>query len=104
MTMIEFILSNINAIGSLVVLFGLLLWALWTRQWDLLRITAYSLMLQAERLMATKQGKAKMDVVFVEIWQRLPVWLKRFVTEQTLRDKLQGWYNIAKNSLGDETI
>jgi len=31
-------------------------------------------------------------------------WLKRFVTEKTLREKLQDWYNIAKNSLdGDNT-
>jgi hypothetical protein len=40
-----------------------------------------------------------MDAVYATVWQQVPKQLKRFVTEKTLREKLQDWYNLAKNSL-----
>lgn len=59
-------------------------------------------MLDAERLMSTTEGKAKMDAVYAAVWAQVLKWLKRFVTEKSLREKLQDWYNIAKNSLGGD--
>jgi len=98
----DFLLNNIDTIGTLIVSLVLVLWAVWTRQWAVLQAAAYKLMLSAERLMKTKQGKAKMEMVYATVWQQVPKWLKKFVTEKTLREKLQEWYNIAKNSLGKE--
>lgn len=96
----EFILNNIDTIGALMISLMLVIWAIVTRQWSVLQVAAYRLMLSAERLMGTKQGKAKMEMVYAALWQQVPKWLKKFVTEKTLREKLQEWYNIAKNSLG----
>ena len=101
--MIDFIISNTYLIGGALITLMLFFYAIFTRQWGLLQVTAYKLMLDAERLMSTKQGKAKMEIVYAELWRQVPGWLKRFVTEETLREKLQDWYNIAKNSLGKTT-
>lgn len=98
----DFIVNNIETIGTLIVAFFVVVWAIWTRQWGVLQAAAYKLMLSAERLMATKEGKEKMEVVYAAVWVRVPKWLKKFVTEKTLREKLQDWYNIAKNSLGGD--
>lgn len=101
--MTDFILSNFEAVSGAILAVGLIIYALITRQWSVLQVAAYRLMLDAERLMSTAEGKAKMDAVYAAVWQRVPKWLKRFVTEKTLREKLQDWYNIAKNSLGGDT-
>ncbi len=104
--MSDFILGNFEAVAGAILALILIFYALVTRQWSILQVAAYRFMLDAERLMATKQGKAKMEAVYAAVWQQIPKWLKRFVTEKTLREKLQDWYNIAKNSLGgdqDET-
>lgn len=97
--MTDFILNNFEAVAGAILALVLLIYAVATRQWGLLQISAYRLMLSAERLMATEPGKTKMEEVFAAAWEQVPRWLKRFVTEKTLREKLQDWYNIAKNSL-----
>ncbi len=98
----DFILNNIDTIGSLLVAIVMVIWALVTKKWSVLQAAAYKLMLSSERLMATAEGKEKMEAVFAAVWQQLPKWLKKFVTEKTLREKLQDWYDIAKNSLGGD--
>lgn len=95
----EFIIGNLDAILGLTLALVLIIYALFTRSWSMLQLGAYRLMLSAERLMATAEGKQKMEVVFRVIWNRVPKWLKRFVTEKTVKDKLQTWYDIAKNDL-----
>lgn len=100
----EFIIGNLDAIIGLAVALALIIYALFTRSWSMLQLGAYKLMLSAERLMATAEGKQKMEVVFKVIWNRVPKWLKRFVTEKTVKDKLQTWYDIAKNDLLFEPI
>ncbi|MDD2218394.1 MAG: hypothetical protein PHX63_08215, partial [Eubacteriales bacterium] len=77
----------------------LIIYAAVTRQWGILRLAAYKFMLDAERVMASKEGATKMDEVYAAIWQKVPTWLKRFVTEKTMREKLQEWYIVARNSL-----
>lgn len=104
--MTDFILSNFEAVAGVILAAILIVYALVTRQWWILQAAAYRFMLDAERIMRTKEGKVKMDAVYAAIWEQVPKWLKRFITEKTLREKLQDWYNIAKNSLGgdqDET-
>lgn len=99
--MTEFILKNFEVIAGAILALVLLIYAVATRQWGLLQISAYRLMLSAERLMATAPGKAKMEMVFAAAWQQIPRGLKFFITEKTLREKLQEWYNLAKDFLDD---
>lgn len=100
--MTDFILGNFETVAGVILSAILIAYALVTRQWWILRAVAYRFMLDAERIMKTKAGKAKMDAVYAAIWEQVPKWLKRFVTEKTLREKLQDWYNLAKNSLVED--
>jgi len=102
--MIDFILSNFQAVAGLILAIILVGYAIFTRQWNLVQLAAYKFMLSAERLMATEQGKVKMKFVFNAMWEQLPRWLKTFVTEETLKDKLQEWYELAKDYMADGTI
>jgi len=101
--MTEFIMNNLGDIITMIVSVIVAIWAISKGKWELLKAVAFKFMFSAERLMATKEGKAKMDAVYAAVWARIPKWLKRFVSEKTLREKLQDWYNIAKNSLGGDT-
>lgn len=100
--MTDFVMNNMDTIGSLLIALIMVIWAIVTKQWTILKVAAYKLMLSAEMLMKTEEGAAKMEVVYAAVWEQLPKWLKKFVTEKTLREKLQEWYNIAKNSLGGD--
>lgn len=93
--MTDFLIQNIETLGAAFAALVLIIYAVITKQWAVLQAAAYSFMLQAERLMATKEGKDKMEEVFAATWAKLPKNLKLFVTEKTLRDKLQEWYNLA---------
>lgn len=93
----DFIMSNIEAIASLLAAIVLLIYAIYTKQWAAVRAAAYSFMLSAERLMKSRQGSARMEAVFRATWEWVPAWIKTFVSEKTLREKLQEWYDIAKN-------
>lgn len=99
----DFILNNIEAVEMILVAIILAVWAIFTRQWGILQIAAYRLMLSAERLMATDKGKTKMEAVYAAVWVQVPDWLKKFITEKTLREKLQEWYNLARDSLSDNS-
>lgn len=102
--MMDFILNNFQAVAGCILALILIVYAIFTRQWRLLQMAAYQLMLSAERLMATKPGKAKMKVVYAEIWLLLPGWFKLFVNEITLKQKLQEWYDLAKDYTDDGTV
>lgn len=97
--MIDFIAANIEPIGAGLVALILLAYAIVTRQWLLLRTASLSLMLSAEKLMKTAEGKEKMDQVFAELWSWAPGWVKKFYDKNKLRLKLQEWYDIAKDML-----
>jgi TRAP-type uncharacterized transport system fused permease subunit len=97
--MIDFLLANIAPIGSGLVALILIIYALVTRQWMILRSAALSLMLSAEKLMATEEGKAKMELVLAAVWDQAPRWVKKFYDKNKLRLKLQEWYDIAKDML-----
>lgn len=95
----EFILGNIETLSAALAAILLLFYALYTKQWGMVRSAALSLMLAAERLLTTVEGKKKMDWVYASMWQKIPKWVKSFVTEKTLREKLQEWYDLAKDEL-----
>lgn len=100
--MTEYIMNNLSDIITMLISVIVAIWAVSKGKWELLKVVAFKFMFSAERLMATKEGTARMDAVYAAVWNRIPKWLKRFVSEKTLREKLQDWYNIAKNSLGDD--
>ena len=69
-----------------------------------LREFAYALMLQAERLYKDNQGKEKFEVVFREVYDLIPVWLQKLIPPESIREKLQEWYDLAKDYLDDGYI
>lgn len=97
--MIDFILTNIEAVGSLIVALVLLIYAIFTKQWGTVRTAALSLMLSAEKLMTTAEGSEKMEQVLAEVWFRVPGWMKKVITYDKLEIKLQEWYEAAKTAL-----
>ena len=97
--MIDFIMLNFEAVAGVILAICIIVYALITRQWSILQVAALRLMLNMERIMATSEGQAKMEMVYATMWKKLPGWMKRFVSEKTMRQKLQDWYNLAKNSL-----
>jgi hypothetical protein len=97
--MIDFLLANIESVGTALVAVILLAYAIITRQWGLLRSAALSLMLSAERLLATEQGQLKMEWVFREVQQNIPIWLRPYLTEDKLREILQELYDNAKHMI-----
>lgn len=98
----EFIMSNFEALAIALAAVILGVYAIMTRQWFFLHRAALSLMLSAEKLMATESGKRKMEEVYKAVWQRIPKWMKRFLSENTLRIELQRWYDLAKGMLSNE--
>lgn len=97
--MSEFIINNMETLLAALAAILLLFYALYTKQWGILRSSGLSLMLAAERLLTTVEGKKKMEWVYATMWQKLPKWVKKYVTEKTLKEKLQEWYDLAKDEL-----
>lgn len=97
--MIDFLLSNMETVGTLIAALFILVYAIITKQWAAVRTAALSLMLSAERLLTTVEGRAKMDFVLTALWDQIPRWVKKFYDKDKLRAKLQEWYNIAKDML-----
>lgn len=100
--MMDFFMNNAELTGTLIVSIILMIWAATSGKWIVFKFAAYKFMFSAERLAETKEGKERMETVYAAIWQRLPRLMKRFITEKTLREKLQEWYNFAKDSLGED--
>ena len=99
----EFILANFQLLGGGLVLIAVIIYAVFARQWNILKIAAYQLMVVAQKLMATSAGSARMEDVFQKVWKLVPPWLKKFTTEAMIREKLQAWYDIIENLLKAET-
>jgi hypothetical protein len=95
----NFILENINSIGGAIIALILCGYAVYTRQWWLLKAAAYKFMADAERTMQTEEGKDRMEAVFSAIWKETPEWIKKVTTKEKLQNKLQEWYDLMKGSL-----
>lgn len=99
-----FIMENWLALLIGALLLGYAIYLAITRQWTRLRELAYALMLQAERLMANRDGKKKFEVVFNRFYDLIPAWFRLFVPPDELRRKLQEWYDLAKDYLDNGKI
>jgi hypothetical protein len=50
------------------------------------------------------KGKERMEGVLKQIYTLIPPWMKFFIPESTMREKLQKWFNLAKDYLDDGKI
>ena len=98
----DFIFANFELVFGIVFLLAVLIFGGITIQWSLVRISAYQLMLSAEKLFATEEGKEKFEMVLSKLWEMLPGWLRKAVGIERLRQKLQDWYNLAKDMLHED--
>ena len=96
------LIQNWFVILVLLVFIAYLVYLMVTKQWMKLKQQAYGLMLSAERLYDTTEGKEKFIAVFEKIYYYLiPFWLRVFVTEDVIKEKLQKWYDLMKDCLKD---
>lgn len=98
--MLDFIFNNFAPCASVVLSVLLLFYAIATKQWAIVKIAAYRLMLSAQKLMETKEGKDKMEYVYTVVTKITPNYIMKFISEETLRKKLQEWYDLTKDDLG----
>lgn len=98
---------NIQNFITLIIVLAIVGYALYLtikKKWVELRDFAYALMLSAERLYNDCQGKEKFEVVFREVYNLIPVWLQKLIPPESIREKLQEWYDTAKDYLDDGFI
>ena len=97
--MSNFIITNWITIAIALLVLFYIGYLIYTNQWSKLRADAYALMLRVEGIYADNEGEKKMARVLLIIYSQLPIWLKYFVTFESLREILQEWYNYAKEEL-----
>lgn len=101
----EFLTQNWFVILLAIAFLGYIVYLAVTRQWTKLREMAYALMLSAERLYADNEGKKKFEAVFEKLYYDLiPPWLRLFIPPELIREKLQEWYDFAKDYLTDGKV
>lgn len=98
-------LDNLKFIISILiplVIFGYVGFLIYFKKWDRLRTDAYKLMLKAEMVITgTKRGKERFEYVFNKVYSLIPWWLQFLYPPRELKEKLQEWFNIAKDGLDD---
>jgi len=101
----DFLMGNWFVLLLGVLFLGAIVYLAITKQWAKLRGIAYALMLQAERVFSDGEGKQKFEAVFEQLYNNLiPPWLRVFVTPEEIREKLQEWYDLAKDYLDNGVI
>ena len=98
---------NIQDLITLIIVLLIIGYAFYLtlmKRWVNLREFAYALMLSAERLYAENQGTEKFESVFREVYNLIPVWLQKLIPPESIREKLQEWYDLAKDYLDDGFI
>lgn len=101
----EFLLANWISIVVIVALAGNVLYLVINKKWDILRAEAYKAMLLAETaIIGTQQGQNKFNSVFVQLYSMLPAWLRFFIPANTLKVKLQEWYEQIKDFLDNGKV
>jgi hypothetical protein len=101
----EFLSANWFIILIALAVVGYEIYLIITKQWGKLREQAYAMMLTAERVFGDGEGQAKFEAVFRELYFNLiPPWVRLFVPPESIREKLQEWYNLAKDYLQDGKI
>jgi hypothetical protein len=101
-----FIISNWQTILLIVIIIGVALYLVITKQWDKLRQYAWRLILEAERtIKGNKKGAERFEQVLLRLYNLfIPAWMQVFVTEDILREKLQQWFDDVKDFLDNGKI
>ncbi len=103
--MLEFMKENWTSILAVLILVGWTIYLVITRKWDYLRAKAYEIILYAENyITGTKRGKERFELVIRTLYSLIPGWLRFIITEQTLREKLQEWFDILKDAMDNGKI
>jgi hypothetical protein len=97
-------LDLIILIGIALIGVASLIYLIVTKQWAVLRETAYRLMLRAEKILSEGAGAEKFALVFTEVYSALPPLIRLFVREEDLRKMMQDWYDTAMDWLDDGDI
>ena len=98
----DFIKANWVSIIIVAVTAGYALYLAFTKQWARLRASAYKLILEAEKVIrGTKRGQDRLEYVLDRLYCLMPTWLQFFVSEESLREKLQEWFEHLKDYLDD---
>jgi hypothetical protein len=96
----EFLMENWFVLLLAIAFLAFEIYLIITKQWTRIREQAYALMLQAERIFADNEGKKKFEAVFERLYfDLIPPWLRLFVSQESIREKLQEWYTLAKDYL-----
>ncbi len=94
----EIITTNWVSIIIVTVTAGYALYLVVNRKWKQFRSIAYRMILQAEKsITGTKKGQERFEFVFYKLYNLIPGWLQFFVSEESLREKLQEWYDSIKD-------
>jgi hypothetical protein len=101
----EFFMENWFVVILGIIFLGFIVYLAITKQWEKLRGIAYALMLQAERVFGSGEGKKKFEAVFEKLYFDLvPAWLRLFIPPEGIREKLQEWYDLAKDYLDNGVV
>ncbi|RCX09287.1 hypothetical protein DFR58_1371 [Anaerobacterium chartisolvens] len=100
----DFFVQNWITIVIIAGMAAFIIYLAATRQWGRLREYAYALMLTAERIYVQSDGEKKFEAVFQRVYPSMPLWAKLFISSDAVRQKLQKWYDCAKDYLDDGKI
>ncbi|NJD02040.1 MAG: hypothetical protein FIA99_05470 [Ruminiclostridium sp.] len=101
----EFLSANWFVLLLAVLFLGFDIYLIITKQWTKLRQQAYALMLTAERVFDDSEGARKFEEVFEQLYYNLiPAWARLFVSPESIREKLQEWYTLAKDYLDNGKV
>lgn len=99
----NFIIQNWLYIAIILVAAVYIVYLVATKNWPGLRLLAYKAMLRAEKVYREKGGEAKFNLVLAKIYAKYPL-IDLLMDEVTLKQKLQDWFDIAKDELDDGMI
>lgn len=103
--MLKFLLTYWPIILIAIGFTGYIVYLAVNRRWEKLRELAYKMIRQAENIIVgTKKGQERFNLVFNRLYYLIPAWLKFFIPKSLLKQKLQEWFDIIKDSLDDGKI
>ncbi|QNU66908.1 hypothetical protein EHE19_019115 [Ruminiclostridium herbifermentans] len=98
----EFIISNLTTILLCLAVFFYVFYLVLNKRWNKLRKLGYKFILKAEKeIIGSKRGQERFSFVIKELYLLIPKWLQIFITEETLKEKLQDWFVDVKDYLDD---
>jgi uncharacterized membrane protein len=102
----SFSVSDISLMIVIMVIVVYAIYLLITKQYDRLRHDAYDLIQFAENnMVGTKRGQQRFKYVLDMLYDLyMPVWLKAFISRESVAIKLQEWYLEFKDLLDDGKI